>query len=65
MPNYRCCFLDDAKRTIKVELQDCPDDIAARRWADGRFRQNPHYAMIEIWLDDRLIERRQHTPLSR
>ena len=65
VPSYRCCFLDGAKHTVKVEIQECADDDAARRWVEARFREQPHYTFIELWLGGRLVERRQRVPAVR
>jgi len=62
VPSYRCCFLDSVKRAVKVEIQDCTDDESARRWAEARFRRLPQYSSIELWLADRLVERRHRAP---
>src|SRR5258708_30681322 len=58
MQPYRCRLFDDANRVVKVEIRDCADDMVAKRWADRVLHENARNNFVELWSDDRLVERR-------
>lgn len=59
MRPYRCYFWTDHEHVAKARDCECPDDAAARAWAEQLLVENRAYRIVEIWDRERLVERRQ------
>ena len=57
MPKYRCHFLDENERVVRIEnLGCCGDDREAHRAAMTIFARVGHFSGYELWEDDRKID---------
>jgi hypothetical protein len=59
MARYRCCFLNEDDRVVRIEELDSYDDPDAHRGAMALMARTGGFSGYELWRDGRKVDERR------